>query len=211
MKPSNYSPGNVIVLREIWAAKIWTARPVIVVRDDNDLIALHVAANTRWKHHQGKNGSYITPDERKNGTWTLQDAVWNSDHGYLKLAVPGESYSVLLFWNSSYNNFRQWYINLEDPEQPMHRTAIGFDCTDQVLDLIIQPDLKSWRWEDEDELSETVEAGLISSVKASQLYAKGSEARDLIMSGKSIYNGWEHWRPAPSWQTPALSSGWDIL
>jgi uncharacterized protein len=211
MKTARYTPGEAIVLREIWHGKIWTARPVLVVRDSPDLIALHIAPNTCWKHHQGLKGDHITADERKNGDWMLRDAVWNKDHGYLKLAVPGESYSVLLFWNGSYNELRCWYINLEDPAEPLHRTAIGFDCTDQILDVIIQPDLKTWHWEDEDELREAVDLGLISPEKARLLYARGEEVRDLLMSRNSIFNGWENWRPDPSWQTPVLPAGWDII
>jgi uncharacterized protein len=211
VKTQKYASGDVIVLREIWEGKIWTTRPVIVVRDEADLIALHIAAGTCWKHHYGQNGDHITAEERKKGSWRLGDAVWNRDHGYLKLAIPGESYSVLLFWNGGYDQLRCWYINLEDPDRPMHRTDMGFDCTDQVLDVIIEPDLKAWRWEDEDELAETVEAGLIPPAKALLLYSKGEEVRDLLMSGRSIFNGWEGWRPDPAWRTPVLPDGWDIV
>lgn len=211
MKLSRYSIGDVIVLREIWADKIWTARPMVVVRDDAELIALHIPVGAHWQHHHGFHGESITAEERKNKIWTLCDTIWERGMSYIKLAIPGESYSVLLMWNSSDYHLRFWYINLEDPENPMHRTSLGFDYTDLILDVIIEPDLKHWRWEDEDELQEAMALGLISPEKARLLYAKGEEVRDLIMSGKSVFNGWERWRPDPGWKIPVLPKGWDVI
>jgi uncharacterized protein len=206
-----YSPGDTVVLREIWDGKIWTARPVIVVQDNAELIALHIPRGTRWKMHRGTQGDKVTATERKNREWTLEDAVWDSIYSYIKLAIPGEPYSVLVFRNKEDNSFRNWYINLENPEDPMQRTALGFDYTDQILDLIIEPNLKDWHWEDEDELQEAVELGLISSAKAAILYSKGGEVRDLIMSGNSIFNGWENWHSDSSWEIPVLPENWDEL
>jgi predicted RNA-binding protein associated with RNAse of E/G family len=186
---SNYSPGDVIVLREIWDGKIWTARPVILVQDDAELIALHIPEGTHWKHHQSRHGDRITALDRKNKQWVLRDFIWENRSSYIKLAIPGESYSVRLFRNPDYS-LHCWYINLEDAENPMHRTLIGFDCTDQILDVITEPNLKDWHWDDEDELREATEVGLISTEKARLLYSKGEKVRDLIMSGKSVFNGW---------------------
>jgi hypothetical protein len=38
---TNWAAGDRIVLREVWNGKVWAARPVTVVRDDSDLIALY--------------------------------------------------------------------------------------------------------------------------------------------------------------------------
>ena len=206
-----YSPGDVIVLREILLGKIWTARPMIVVQDDASLIALHIPVNTTWKHHYGSSGDKVTATERKNKTWTLRDTLWATGFSYVKLTIPGESYSILLFKNVNNNELHHWYINLEDPEAPMHRTRIGFDCADQILDMIIDPSLKDWHWEDEDELQGAMTLGLISNEKARALYLKGEQVRDLIISGNSIFNAWESWNPDPSWKVPTLPEGWDVI
>lgn len=203
--------GEPVLVREIWNCKIFTARPMIVVKDDAELIALHIPPNTLWQHHYTQDGKSITVDERLNNKWILKDTLWGKTHGFLKLAIPGEDFSVLLFWDYTDNRFLYWYINLEDPENPIHRTAMGFDYTDQILDVIIQPNLKDWRWDDEDELQEAINAGIISLEEAKALYAKGEEVRDMIMSGKSVFNGWEHWKPDLSWKTPVLPEGWDII
>ena len=208
---NNFKPGQTVLVREIWLGKVWTARPEIVVQDNAEFIALYIPVNIHCKRHYGRLGDRITADERKNNKWTLRDIIQDNSYYYIKLAIPGESYSVLVFWNSNDNSLRYWYINLEDPENPMRRTGIGFDCFDQILDVIIEPDLKGWRWDDEDELQEAIEVGLISPEKAKALYAKGEEVRDLIMSGKSIFNGWEHWKPDLSWKVPVLPEGWDVV
>ena len=44
-------------------------------------------------------------------------------------------------------------------EEPLKRTAIGFDYLDQLLDIEIAVDLSSWKWKDEDELEEAVARG----------------------------------------------------
>ena len=211
VKKSGYSPGEVIVLREIWFGKIWTARPMIVVQDDASLIALHIPVKTTWKYPHSPHGDKVTAVERKNKTWILKDTLWTSDFSYIRLTIPGESYSVLLFRNDKNYKLPYWYINLEDPEAPMHRTKVGFDCTDQILDMVIDPGLKDWHWEDEDELQEAIEVGLISDEKAKLLYLKGEQIRDLIMSGNSIFNAWENWHPDASWKVPILPEGWDVI
>jgi predicted RNA-binding protein associated with RNAse of E/G family len=208
---NTFSRGQPIVVREMWQGKIWTARPAIMIQDNPELIALYIHANISSKRRTGLNGDHITAEERKNNSWTLREITQSGVFHCIRLTIPGESYSVLLFWNTKDNNLRYWYINLEDPEIPMRRTAIGFDCFDRILDLIIQPDLKDWRWDNEDELREAVEVGLISAEQAKALYAKGEDVRDLIMSGKSIFNGWENWNPDPKWSLPVLQDGWDVV
>jgi predicted RNA-binding protein associated with RNAse of E/G family len=211
MKNKSFQPGQHIVVREIWQGKVWTARPEIVVQDKPKLIALYIPAGVRCKRHWGVDSDQVTANERKNNKWMLRDIFQPGSYHYVKLTIPGESYSVLIFWNSGDNTLRYWYVNLEDPENPMRRSGMGFDLCDQILDVIIEPNLKDWRWDDEDELKEAIEADLLSPEKAKALYAKGEEVRDLIMSGKSIFNGWEHWKPDPYWQMPVLPEGWDVL
>jgi predicted RNA-binding protein associated with RNAse of E/G family len=206
----HFTPGQSILVREIWQSKIWTARPTILVRDNSELIALYVPANIHCKRRYGINGNHITVDERKNNTWTLQDIIQSNSYYYIRLTIPGESYSVLLFWNCN-NNLRYWYINLEDPVNPMRRTKLGFDLCDQILDIIVESNLKDWRWDDEDELQEAIEVGLISPEQAEALYVKGAEVRDLIMSGKSVFNSWATWKPDPSWNVPVLPDNWDVV
>ncbi len=104
--------------------------------------------------------------------------------------------------------FHDWYINLEEP---LRRTAMGFEYLDQFLDVIVKPDLSGWRWKDEDELEEAIALGLISRGKASAMRVEGEKVAVWIQSGKSPFNGWEKWRPDPSWKAPVLPDGWDKI
>jgi len=207
MRPNRYYAGENIVLREIWDGKIWGAYPVIVVQDTPDLLVLYRPTGSIAKRRVSLRGDRVTAFERKHKLWSLSDVV-RDDIWMLKLTIPGESYSVIAFWNSADNSFKCWYINLEDVAS---RSSVGIDYTDLILDLIIQPNLKDWYWEDEDELHEAIEAGLISRGKAESLYEKGMQVRDMIMSGGSVFNDWQQWQPDPTWLTPVLPERWDVI
>jgi hypothetical protein len=96
-------------------------------------------------------------------------------------------------------------------EDPLQRTARGFDYVDQILDIVVAPDLKTWRWKDEDELEEAIALGLILPERARSMRAEGENVVRMLQSGKSIFNGWENWRPDPSWPVPTLPEDWDSV
>jgi len=80
---------------------------------------------------------------------------------------------------------------------------------DQILDIIVEPDLSSWFWKDEDEFQEAQELGLISPERAREMRADGERVVEMLLSGSSVFNGWEHWKPDPAWKTPTLPEGWE--
>lgn len=203
---SRFLPGQAIVIREIWQDKIWSARPAIVVQDTAELIACYILPNSLWKKPRSEKGERVRPADRPKYGWVLRDATW-LDISLLRLSIPGQPYSVLIFRDTR-GSLTRWYINLEDP---LVHTRLGFDFHDQILDVILTPDLSSWYWEDEDELEEAVAAGLVSSEKEQSLYADGRAVVELLQTGKSIFNGWTKWRPDPSWPVPVLPAGWDKL
>ncbi|MHB8470963.1 MAG: hypothetical protein ACYDCH_14585 [Gaiellaceae bacterium] len=41
--------GEAIVLQEVWSERVWAARPMTVVRDDDDLVALWFPRGTQWR------------------------------------------------------------------------------------------------------------------------------------------------------------------
>jgi hypothetical protein len=201
-----FTRGDRIVLREIWRARVWSARPVIVVQDTPELLALYMQPGTPYEQPRTLNGEGVTPTTRLQNEWVLADALWPEDGEYLRLVIPGAPYSVLVFWLEAHSKFRDWYINLEDP---LRRTPIGFDYMDQLLDIIVEPDLSGWHWKDEDEFQEAQELGLISPERAGSMRAEGESVVEMLLSGKSIFNGWEHWKPDPSWEIPTLPEGWE--
>jgi predicted RNA-binding protein associated with RNAse of E/G family len=199
-----FRPGQTIVLREIWHGKVWSARPYIVVEDTSELTVLCLPACTVIKYPITREGKRVKAENRLHSDWVFSDDQF--DCCTLRLAIPGAGYSVLVFWDMPGMKHRSFYINLEDP---LYRTAMGFNYLDQWLDAIVKPDLSAWHWKDEDELEEAITLGLISKERAAALYADGEKVARWIKSGNSPFNGWEKWRPDPAWQVPVLPEGWD--
>ena len=168
------------------------------------MLALWLPAGTQWKRAVAADGTPL----RLTGTeWGLADH--RAPIETLRLVTPGKSHSVLLLWTEGHNEFLIWYVNLEEP---LRRTAIGFDYMDQVLDIEISQDLSKWRWKDEDEFQQAQNLGLISVERAQELRAEGERVIDLVKARKSPFIGrWESWRPDPSWPIPVLSPGYEVV
>ena len=197
-----WGPGEQIVLREMWRGKIWSAKPEIVVHDKPASLALYLPAGTPWKKPVSREGIALrlTPED-----WVLADSRMPIES--LRLVTPGSSHSVLLLWSEGFHRFLTWYVNLE---LPLRRTAIGFDYMDQVLDIEISQDLKSWHWKDEDELVEAQALGLISAERAGEIRAEGERVIENMKSRKPPFDEhWDSWRPDPSWPIPELPGGSD--
>jgi uncharacterized protein len=201
---SHFQPGQTILLREIWRGKVWSARPLIVVQDKPELIALCMPHETNCKYPRTREGGRVKAKNRLHSDWILKDDP--NPFYTLRLTIPGAGYSVVIFWDMPGMKHHSFYINMEEP---LTRTATGYNLLDQWLDAIVKPDLSSWHWKDEDELAEAVDSGLISKAKAAAMYAEGEKVARWVQSGNSPFNGWEKWRPDPSWKAPALPEGWD--
>ena len=90
--------------------------------------------------------------------WVLREDAWAIEVLWHRGSrVLG--HSVLLLWTAGFGELLLWYVNLEEP---LKRTAIGFDYLDQLLDIEIAVDLSSWKWKDEDELEAAVVRGVMT-------------------------------------------------
>jgi predicted RNA-binding protein associated with RNAse of E/G family len=201
---SSFRPGQTIVLREIWQGMVWSARPEIVVQDKPGLAVIYMPPGTVFKQPKTFDGKRVTGENRLRSEWLLKEE--QTDYYSLRLTIPGADYSVLVLRDVQDRGRNIWYINMEDP---LRRTEQGFDYLDQILDIIMKLDLSDWHWKDEDELVEAIDFGLITKEKAAAMYKEGERAAKWLQSGKSPFNGWENWRPDPSWKVPVLSEGWD--
>ena len=127
----------------------------------------------------------------------IADRVWRN--GIVILGRPGRAHAIWHFWDGS--RFRGWYVNLEEPWRPFRH---GFDTSDHVLDLTVDPD-GSWSWKDEDELEEAVELGAFSAEEAASFRAEG----ERVIAEWPFPTGWEEWRPDPEWPLPTVPYDWD--
>lgn len=124
------------------------------------------------------------------------------------MMFPGAWYSVWLLWDVEPRRLVCWYVNMEEP---FVRTPIGFDTDDYELDVVVNPDF-TWRWKDEDHLSQVVDAGLVSHERAVALRRDAELAIRAITTGARPFDaGWDRWTPDPSWPRPELPQNWHAL
>lgn len=209
-----WHPGDVIALRDIWRGRIWFAVPVVVVKDDPGRSMFYRAARSPCRRPVSRSDG--RPLRLPSEPWDLVTAG-RERHDALSFAWPNVGFSVLLFWDNAWDNagdsdrhggFAGWYVNLQSP---LRRTAYGFDYTDHVLDIVVEPD-RSWSWRDEDALDEAVELGSFTPLEARAIRAEGERAIERLERREEPFDGrWLDWRPDPGWAIPALGSRWDVV
>ncbi|WKX72321.1 DUF402 domain-containing protein [Streptomyces sp. XD-27] len=205
----SWAPGEHILWRYRGNAtdRIHICRPVTVVQDTADLLAVWLAPGTPCVKPQLADGTWVHREPlstRYTKPRTTVPCRWLGT-GVLKLARPGEPWSVWLFWEPGWR-FKNWYVNLEEPRL---RWSGGIDSEDHFLDIAVYPD-RGWEWKDEDEFAAAQRAGLMAPEQAERVRAAGRAAVDLIDSwGRPFREGWEDWRPDPRWSVPSLPADWD--
>ena len=193
-----------VVLREIWRGWVWSGRPYTVVEDGPRRLVLYAKAGVRWMRPCRADGTVLRIREQG---WVLREDAWATEA--LRIVTPGSRHSVLLLWTAGFGELLLWYVNLEEP---LTRTAIGFDYLDQLLDIEVAADLSRWKWKDEDELEEAVVRGVITAGDAGVIRNEGERVIAALGAGESPFNEpWERWRPEPGWTAPGLPDGWDDL
>ena len=129
---------------------------------------------------------------------------WSGDALVMLVPLAG-AHSVWLFWDED-GAFGNWYVNLERPHV-WH--ANGCDTRDTLLDVVCEAP-RRWRWKDEDELEIAVAVGAITREDAAGVRAEGERVVAAIERWASPFaDGWERWRPDPSWPAPELPADWD--
>ncbi|MFF5918340.1 DUF402 domain-containing protein [Streptomyces flavochromogenes] len=205
----HWAPGEHILwrYRGNGTGDVHICRPVTVVQDTPDLLAVWMAPGTECVRPVLADGTPVHEEPlatRYTAPRTTELARW-SGSGVLKLARPGEPWSVWLFWERGWR-FRSWYVNLEEPRV---RWSGGFDSEDHFLDISVYPD-HSWLWRDEDEFAQAQRSGLMGPEQAARVRGAGQRAVDRIKAwGAPFSDGWENWRPDPAWRVPELPADWD--
>ncbi|MFD9214291.1 DUF402 domain-containing protein [Streptomyces sp. NPDC059544] len=205
----HWAPGEQILwrYRGNGSSDVHICRPVTVVRDTDELLAVWMAPGTECVkpvladgtpvHHEPLATRYTAPRRTVRAHW--------SGTGVLKLARPGDAWSVWLFWEQGWQ-FRNWYVNLEEPHL---RWSGGIDSEDHFLDITVQPD-RTWRWLDEDEFDQARTTGLMDEDQARRVRSAGLDAVGVIRDwGPPYSDGWEDWRPDPRWPVPELPGDWN--
>ncbi|MGH2609195.1 MAG: DUF402 domain-containing protein [Tepidiformaceae bacterium] len=194
-----FSPGDRILYRGIHVTDsgdeppvLADLKPAIVAQDTPELVAFWVLAGTPTKVSRP-----LDPKQPKPwfpGEWEFVDAVW-SRWNALFLIEPEAWHATWVWWTPEWE-FLGWYINVQEP---LVRTAEGFDHRDLQLDIVVQPD-RTWRWKDEDDLARSVETGVISAETAARTRAEAERLIPLIEAGADPFDAeTASLRPDPTW------------
>ena len=156
--------------------KVWTARPMTVLADDAAVVALLMTVGTRYEYPDGVQPSQLAEKEWLSGEWRLIQREWYG-HNVVRFSVPGQAWDV---WWPAPNTAGDWYVNFQEP---LHRTATGFDTLDHVLDLIVSGDGTSWRWKDVEDFRHAREVGILSNELARSIEREGQRIVASLEAG----------------------------
>jgi predicted RNA-binding protein associated with RNAse of E/G family len=180
-----------------------TVQPLTVVRDDADGLVAWLAVGTPYLLPRLADGG----DLRSGGASTMFTAprvqgqdVWHSFHT-LRIAPTGRAWSVWMWFEADSCTFDGYYVNLEDPHV---RDQTGVYSSDHVLDIEVETDRRHRR-KDVDELAEAVRQGRYTPAEAARIEATANEVEAVVEAwGSPFRDGWETFRPDPSWPVPGL-------
>jgi Protein of unknown function (DUF402) len=189
-----FAPGATIELREVFRGKLWTSRPVTVVRDDDDEVVLQLRVGTTYQYPAGPQHGEHTLRAWLRGEWELTERDWEGVD-VLRIARPGAPFDVWVVpgeradggdpsWRDGWYA-GAWYVNLQEP---LRRTETGFDTMDHVLDLVVARDLSAWSYKDEAEFARAVELGVFSPAEAAQIRSDAEHVVGLIRDGNPPWN-----------------------
>lgn len=201
--------GEQILLRYLRSKPGDLIVPITVVQDDDECIALYVAAGTPLKGQATRDGEKITRAlpfvERERLIGGFADSTWSANH-VLMLHRPDRMSATWFMWRESDGELFGYYGNIQ---APLKRTHLGFDTADYLLDVWIYPDF-TWRWKDEDEWELAREHGLIDAGLLDDVRREGQRiVVDLESRAWPFNAGFETWRPDPAWPIPTLPPNWD--
>jgi len=200
----SWAPGDSVVLRNtgFFVGEVW-GTPHVVISDTEELVVLFRPEGTDW--------AVWLADERR------YREVSPSRMDMLRLMYPGRSYAVELYFDTGRappypdfvgeGRFRGWKVNIEGP---LRRTDVGFDTTDDMLDIFVRPD-RSYYWTDADELEYWVRHGGYTKADRARFFAAGREAQALISVGAAPFDDeWTDWRPPAGFRRPSLPEDWQF-
>lgn len=196
-----FSSGDAILMRAIVDGRVRWALPHTLVELTDDRVAWLIRPGT----HGIAPGAYAEGrrhyvHDLARGGWTTVPHVWTTNR-VLHLTPFGRAHSLALFWNDELDEFRGWYVNLQES---LRRSRFGFDTRDHALDIWVEPD-GTWHWKDEEELELAVELGVFTAAQAAEFRAEG----ERVLTEQPWPTGWEDWRPPSEWPLPELPPDWE--
>lgn len=206
-----WKPGTQILQHEMWGEGIGLVRPITVVEDSPERLAMYSHPMSTYASRGIQNRLTIPLSKRVDMFMELLDPgvgkfvkkVWSNHH--VLILTPFDSLdSTYLFWTADWQ-LSFWYINLQ---APLRRSSRGVQTHDYTLDIVVQPDM-SWSWKDVDEFEELIKRGFFTDEQVTSIRADADRmVRTIESAGSPFSEGWENWRPDPAWPVPELPDDW---
>lgn len=142
---------------------LYDQRPVTVIADDENHLAVWLESGTRMLHQVLADGSGIRTADgpARFGAPRAQGLKRLQGPGIVAVFQPGADYSVWFFENPDSARRDSFYVNLEEPFTRFDR---GILTSDHVLDIVVDSD-GTYRLKDEDELEFARRAGMFSPTR----------------------------------------------
>ena len=211
---SSWEPGTQILQQDLWGSRLVTSRPVTVVKDTPEYLALYTHPNAPYRSGVIKNRNSMPVSQRIDiymemlnpGISQLEEWV-SGDYHVLTLTPPDCWHSVWLFWTVDWK-LETYYVNLQ---APIRRTSRCILVRDYALDIAVEPDM-SWSWKDVDEFEELIIRGFFTESQISSIHHEADRMVQAIENrGAPFSDGWENWKPDTTWPVPEVPEGWRIL
>jgi hypothetical protein len=185
--------GGRAVLRERWGGQVWTELPVQVAFRSPELVGLYVRPGAVFRRPVTRDG---TPLRLPDQAWTLRPERWRTET--LRLHLPDVPCSVQAQWTNegTARRFAGWYLSVEDPLRTGDDGS--FETLDRIVDVVVAPDRRSWRWKDVDEMARARSLGLSGMVPPRDWLIAATEVLALLRDRREPFDAdWETWTPAP--------------
>ena len=207
-RATQFAVGSPVVWRSRPAGAVGYVCACRVVLDEPDVIALFQPTGAPVSPRIGTRAG---PRGRSFGgrDWDGTRSIDTWGHPpTVRLHPVGKSYSVIRTWVQADQEFKGWYVNLE---QPWTRTEIGFDSRDDVLDVVVADDLNGCTLKDEDELDFAVESCSLTVQEEASIRRAASGAIEDVERGQWPFDetAWEKLAPPERVELIELPTGWD--
>jgi hypothetical protein len=211
---NTWKTGETVALRGIYNGCVWIAQSAIVVKDDEQEVALVILPGAECAMPDG----YINGKHGPKREWdrwgdylrnnpNLQSFIWHTNR-LLLLMEPEKYYGTIWFWEEVSGKFLCYYINFQTPFQ---RSKCGFDILDLELDIVIEPTYE-WSWKDVDDYQRGIDCGIIRREWAQEIDSAKEEIFDKLEKRQYPFDGsWLDWLPDPRWAPPTLPENWDKI
>jgi len=181
-----------------------------VVRDEPGELVLYRGQGYPMRRRNSERGT--VPGFRHQPVRRLLDGwavvpEWSRSH-VLLVMDPNGKHATSLFSNATTGAPEFWYVDLIGP---VARRGACLDFLEHGLDVVIELDLRRWKFKDADELEWNVTNGVYNRAEADALYAEGEAAVAELIRSRARFEQWLAWTPDPSWEPPQMPAGWDAV